>query len=1131
MAIWVYLCGVVIILQSIALYMVIKMHSNEDHLTKDLSYSNSKSNIDSHSNSYSKPKSRYHTPALILPQQATVKAAFGPLPDTDFSDLKYRGTAEIRSKYSKIFEELPTNGFEKEFKNPCWYNNVDGSLECLPHTYLLGFPKCGSSDLFERLKLHPSIRMPHRKEVRWFTRGEFTTSNLPREGGLFPHPYQDTALESHDIKLMDMDTDRGMHQEYLLGPGSSIYSFTRHFGELASDLKREERSDLISIDGGPHTIWWPTQSPDGTLMPEDVPSPQLIREIQPNAKFLITVADPVNRMYSDYYFLNDDLKPLRKGTPNTKSPDEFHERVSEAINNFKKCVEETSLSYFNAQSDSDKGLWFRASQICAHDRHKFSKGGHGRLGIGLYVLFIEKWLEHFNITQFKVVRLENYDLSPMNYMKDIFNFLELNDLRHEQWKKIVGMRHANSHRIERQPMHPETERNLRRFYEPYNKLLADLLQNDEFLWKKEDENRDESQHDHKHGNNLDLHLADISSSEQDKNKELLSNDPISNDKKSLRGEKWPYNSGNFKPKALDISGLPISLDTIPEFLTNLGIGSEILHNDHASAAHLLCVAAFTLNLASLKWLLYDVGVNANIVSPLDHERNAYHCLGMLYIMGDGGSRSQVFANLKGVSTWLTPYIVPPLNQSNTVIAREIIDGLEDSMIKVMSWLDRAGTDTNLPDASGRTPLHVSSVAGSTAIVKFLLERGADPNTYDVLQRSPLHYAAALGHVKILQLLALHGGDLHALDGNGNSAWDIVSNPGPISPEDALVYLNITQRKPRKIDRILNPELHPKDPLGWKHGSGGWSVERLAGFENDLSCDVDQYWAHEIDGSELYQKYLSHNAPVLIRGLINDWGVAIDYNKDNLLRDSGNITVEVSDIPYANKFGGAERVDMKLSDYIDTETRHSIIGGEYPWYIFRGHPIPAMSENNKSSLVTYDRCPTPSSVQDCISKISGSEKIVEDYKENFQKRSKERELFINAQWAMGGIGTGAPVHFHNSAWNALVYGAKKWFVFPPNSMIMSNKQIKNFIEHDYSSIAEKGHHAMSCVQLAGDVMIIPESWSHGVLNIQDSIAIATEAKLSMWRLKPSISFLSKLPFDNRKIGEKIKLNNRRHHQHV
>ena len=28
---------------------------------------------------------------------------------------------------------------------------------------------------------------------------------------------------------------------------------------------------------------------------------------------------------------------------------------------------------------------------------------------------------------------------------------------------------------------------------------------------------------------------------------------------------------------------------------------------------------------------------------------------------------------------------------------------------------------------------------------------------------------------------------------------------------------------------------------------------------------------------------------------------------------------------------------------------------------------------------------------------------------------DKELFVNAQWAVGGEGTGAPIHFHNTAW--------------------------------------------------------------------------------------------------------------------
>jgi len=67
----------------------------------------------------------------------------------------------------------------------------------------------------------------------------------------------------------------------------------------------------------------------------------------------------------------------------------------------------------------------------------------------------------------------------------------------------------------------------------------------------------------------------------------------------------------------------------------------------------------------------------------------------------------------------------------------------------------------------------------------------------------------------------------------------------------------------------------------------------------------------------------------------------------------------------------------------------------------------------------------------------------------------QDLFINAQWAVGVEGTGAPVHFHNTAWNALIYGAKKWVIYPPHFMIMSNKQILDFFETDMKSYADRG----------------------------------------------------------------------------
>lgn len=103
---------------------------------------------------------------------------FGDLPRSDFADLKYRGSEEVKAQLAQVFSEMPPDGFLPSIKNPCWKYDMDMnpdiprtledlftgkeeeqlSLACLPFAYILGQPKCGTSDLFERLKSHPDIR-------------------------------------------------------------------------------------------------------------------------------------------------------------------------------------------------------------------------------------------------------------------------------------------------------------------------------------------------------------------------------------------------------------------------------------------------------------------------------------------------------------------------------------------------------------------------------------------------------------------------------------------------------------------------------------------------------------------------------------------------------------------------------------------------------------------------------------------------------------------------------------------------------------------------------------------------------------------------------------------------------------
>ena len=89
--------------------------------------------------------------------------------------------------------------------------------------------------------------------------------------------------------------------------------------------------------------------------------------------------------------------------------------------------------------------------------------------------------------------------------------------------------------------------------------------------------------------------------------------------------------------------------------------------------------------------------------------------------------------------------------------------------------------------------------------------------------------------------------------------------------------------------------------------------------------------------------------------------------------------------------------MTLREYIAGVSAHDMVGGKHPWYVFRGHPIPEGSEA-AASLVKEPFCPTPEVLLDAFNMAAGGQP------------NPSRKLFVNAQWALGGEGTGAPVSY-------------------------------------------------------------------------------------------------------------------------
>ena len=107
----------------------------------------------------------------------------------------------------------------------------------------------------------------------------------------------------------------------------------------------------------------------------------------------------------------------------------------------------------------------------------------------------------------------------------------------------------------------------------------------------------------------------------------------------------------------------------------------------------------------------------------------------------------------------------------------------------------AGTDVNVKDNRGRTPLYRAT---NKEIAKLLIASGADVNAKDVAGGTPLHAAIGLGHKETVELLINKGSDVNA---------KVVS--GPLQGSTPLDWA---------ITSILFPKGHPETAaLLRKHG--------------------------------------------------------------------------------------------------------------------------------------------------------------------------------------------------------------------------------------------------------------------------------------------------------------------------
>ena len=204
-------------------------------------------------------------------------------------------------------------------------------LYCMPQVLLAGFPKCATSSMYFMMIKHPQLAAARMKEQ---------------------HIWRDSFIDT-EIKL----------------PYKQIQMlyYIYHFERASHEILRNP--DHLTIDGSTTTIV------PGLYIPyhqvEDMCiTPRMVTKLIPNAKMIIMMRNPADRLYSDYWYLCAKFswkngRVVNIPTSYVKNATRvFHRMSSEMIGSFNRCLKTESVFECVRQAGESDGYFSNYALKC-----------------------------------------------------------------------------------------------------------------------------------------------------------------------------------------------------------------------------------------------------------------------------------------------------------------------------------------------------------------------------------------------------------------------------------------------------------------------------------------------------------------------------------------------------------------------------------------------------------------------------------------------------------------------------------------------------------------------------------------------------------------------------------------------
>jgi len=276
--------------------------------------------------------------------------------------------------------------------------------------------------------------------------------------------------------------------------------------------------------------------------------------------------------------------------------------------------------------------------------------------------------------------------------------------------------------------------------------------------------------------------------------------------------------------------------------------------------------------------------------------------------------------------------------------------------------------------------------------------------------------------------------------------------------------------------------------GWWYNKKGSRVSIGDQQQNSDNAIMVPQHVLRVDATQLtarsfVEKYVSISQPVILTHLRDYMLHDIDgsytsstssfWTKRNILKQFGKHLVSVSNsslvLPlqsFARNVDGSHflRDTMEMKEFVEK------------------HMLGRSASRKKDPLYLFG----PTALSDVVLKNINIPHLFKVGIFDRDTKLRTRDMLMT----LGGAGSGIWLHAHSTAWNALLFGRRQWWMLPPGKYTGPRF---GSIDAFHNSKKWKGlkKNALTFIQQEGEVVFVPNGWIHGTKNLSPVVGVASE----------------------------------------